>query len=230
MSNTFSKTLKRFIISLVTVAIAVAFFAYNDSVKKQNPSPMPSVIFPSASATIKPTPTIVASPTATPLSSSESTDSALSYATGSGFFVNEGGTVRQHARVRRVIDGDTIEIENGVTVRYIGIDTPESVKPGSSIQCYGKEASVKNTALVLNQEIEMEKDVSETDRFGRLLRYVFVGAIFVNQQLIEEGFAYASTYPPDVKYRELFSEAQVNAQKNMSGLWSVNCPIRKDRS
>src|SRR4030042_2567140 len=77
--------------------------------------------------------------------------------------------------VTRVIDGDTIEIEGGQKVRYIGIDTPEKVDPRPSVQCYGKEAAAKNKELVEGKRVRLEKDVSETDKYGRLLRYVFVG-------------------------------------------------------
>ncbi|MEA2016532.1 MAG: thermonuclease family protein [Actinomycetota bacterium] len=74
----------------------------------------------------------------------------------------------------RVIDGDTIELENGDIVRYIGINTPETD------EFYGDIATSKNSDLVLNKTLRLEKDVSETDKYGRLLRYVYVGDIFVN--------------------------------------------------
>jgi micrococcal nuclease len=121
--------------------------------------------------------------------------------------------------VKRVVDGDTIELENGERVRYIGIDTPETVHPTQEIQCYGVQASNKNKELVEGKKIRLEKDISEKDRFGRLLRYVYIDDIFVNEFLVREGYAKVSTYPPDVKYQEIFLTAENNARENNRGLW-----------
>lgn len=121
--------------------------------------------------------------------------------------------------VTKVVDGDTIQIEGGKVVRYIGIDTPETVDPRQSVQCFGKEASDKNKGLVAGKKVRLVKDVSETDRYGRLLRYVYVGDIFVNDYLVRKGYAYASSYPPDVKYQKQFNEAQTEARVNSRGLW-----------
>lgn len=126
-------------------------------------------------------------------------------------------------KVVRVIDGDTIEVSAGSTqikVRYIGIDTPETVDPRKPVQCFGKEAATENRKLVEGKEIKMEKDVSETDKYGRLLRYVFVDNFFVNDYLVRQGFAHASTYPPDIKYQELFRQAEQEARENQRGLWA----------
>lgn len=130
---------------------------------------------------------------------------------------------REKAKVAKVIDGDTIKLEDGRVVRYIGIDTPETVHPSKPIQCYGQEASDKNRALVEGKEIEMEKDISETDKYDRLLRYIWVGNIFVNEYLVREGFAQSSTYPPDVKYQDKFIEAQRQAREESKGLWGDYC-------
>lgn len=123
-------------------------------------------------------------------------------------------------KVTRVIDGDTIEIESGQKVRYIGIDTPEIVDPKKPVQCFGKEASNKNKELVEGKQVRLEKDVSETDKFGRLLRYVYVDNIFVNDYLVRQGFAHVSTFPPDVKYQAQFLQAEKEARKNSRGLWT----------
>lgn len=128
------------------------------------------------------------------------------------------------SRVTRVIDGDTIEVDiNGSVyrVRYIGIDTPETVHPSKPQECFGKEAGEKNRQLVEGKLVRLEKDVSETDVYGRLLRYVWVGDTFVNDYLVRQGYAYASTYPPDVKYAEQFVEAQREAVENSRGLWAA---------
>jgi len=122
--------------------------------------------------------------------------------------------------VTEVIDGDTIKIEGGQTIRYIGIDTPETVHPSKPVECFGKEASNKNKELVEGKRVKLEKDVSETDKYGRLLRYVWVGDIFVNDYLVRQGYAYAYTYPPDVKYSDQFVESQQEAKDNNRGLWT----------
>lgn len=125
---------------------------------------------------------------------------------------------RVMAKVTRVIDGDTIEIEGGQRVRYIGVDTPEVT---GTAECFGIQASNKNKELVLNKNVELEKDVSETDRYGRLLRYVYIDGAMVNESLVREGFANASTYPPDVKHQSLFRTAEQEARNNNKGLWSA---------
>src|SRR3989344_1394607 len=126
--------------------------------------------------------------------------------------------------VVRVIDGDTIEIEGGQKVRYIGIDTPETVDPRKPVQCFGVEATNKNKELVSGKRVRLEKDVSEIDKYGRLLRYIYVGDTFVNLELVKQGFAYSSTYPPDVKYQSQFTEAQRQAKEQNKGLWG-SCPV-----
>lgn len=134
------------------------------------------------------------------------------------------GTVE--ATVIRVVDGDTIEVELGgqiYKVRYIGIDTPETVDPEQPVQCFGREAAERNRQLVAGRTVGLEKDVSETDRYGRLLRYVWVDGRMVNAALVEEGYAMASTYPPDVKYASLFASLQAEAREAGRGLWGPAC-------
>ena len=126
---------------------------------------------------------------------------------------------RQQIRVVRVIDGDTVELEGGQKVRYIGIDTPEIVHPQKPVECFGREAANINKELVEGKIVELEKDVSETDKYQRLLRYVYVGDIFVNDYLVRQGYAHASSYPPDVKYQDLFRQAEQEAQSHNRGLW-----------
>lgn len=129
----------------------------------------------------------------------------------------------QLVKVTRVIDGDTIEIEGDQRIRYIGIDTPETVDPRKPVQCFGKEASNKNKELVEGKEVKLEKDISETDKYGRLLRYVYVGDIFINDYLVRQGYAHASSYPPDIKYQDQFNQAQNEARNNNKGLWGSTC-------
>lgn len=126
--------------------------------------------------------------------------------------------------VSRVIDGDTIVLQTGEKLRYIGIDTPE-INFGKNPECYALKAKEFNQKLVEKKEIKIEKDVSEKDKFGRLLRYVFIedeassSAIFVNEYLVRQGYAIVSTYPPDVKYIEDLLLAQKDARENNRGLW-----------
>ena len=132
---------------------------------------------------------------------------------------------REQATVTEVIDGDTIHVQlsSGAidTVRYIGMDTPETVKPGTPVQCYGPEASARNKQLVEGQAVELEKDVSERDRYGRLLRYVYVHGVMVGETLVREGFARAVAYPPDTKHQAALAAAQQAAQQEGRGLWSA---------
>lgn len=153
-------------------------------------------------------------------------------ATISAAIVNIAKNNLQKVKVLRVIDGDTIEIEDAEKVakkvRYIGIDTPETVDPRRSEQCFGKEASNKNKELVEGKEIYLEKDVSEVDKYGRLLRYIYLESndISVNEQLVTEGYAVSSKYPPDIKYQEKFKAAEEEARAKGKGLWQANaCPI-----
>lgn len=138
--------------------------------------------------------------------------------------------------VTRVVDGDTIEVE--VTdrvdgpgageaqigpeydVRLIGIDTPESVKPDSPVECFGNEASAAAKELLEGKEVRLVKDVEETDRFDRLLRYVYLGDEMANARLVVNGYAFAYTYPPNVRHSRLLSELQHSAEANNAGLWS----------
>lgn len=125
-----------------------------------------------------------------------------------------------------VVDGDTIKVEiNGevFTVRYIGIDTPETVHPTVPVEWMGAEASTANALLVEGQEVWLEKDISEVDQYDRLLRYVWLQQgtdwLLVNYELVRLGFANSSTYQPDVLYQELFLDAEREARDTSVGLW-----------
>lgn len=127
----------------------------------------------------------------------------------------------EFSRVIEVFDGDTIMIENGEIVRYIGIDAPETIHPDKPIQCYGKEASLKNSELVLGQFVLLEKDQEDRDKYGRLLRYVYTLRYFVNAELVKEGYAYSYYYPPDLKHYKKLAELEIHAKNNLIGLWGV---------
>jgi endonuclease YncB( thermonuclease family) len=125
----------------------------------------------------------------------------------------------EFATVVRVVDGDTLVIDGGRRLRLIGIDAPESVHPNRPVACFGKESSDFAKQLLEGKTVRLVKDVSETDRFGRLLRYVWIDGLFVNEHLVKEGYATAVTYPPDVKYQEEFRAAEKEARENNKGLW-----------
>lgn len=124
----------------------------------------------------------------------------------------------QRAQVTRVIDGDTIEVilsGRKYRVRLIGIDTPERGRP------YYREATNKTKELVLAKQVRLVKDVSETDRYGRLLRYVYVNGTFVNAELVRQGYAVQATFPPDVRHAELFKRLAAEAREEEAGLWKT---------
>ncbi len=158
-------------------------------------------------------------PLPSPLPSQQATSSGTVLGTEQDFY---------QGIVSRVYDGDTIEVNFGTikkTVRYIGVDTPETVDPHRPDGCFGKEASDRNKALVSHQKVTLEKDISDTDKFGRLLRYVYLlqengNKLFVNEFLVREGYAKVSTFPPDVKNADLFLEAERQAQQLKKGLWA----------
>ena len=136
------------------------------------------------------------------------------------------GNLINPVKIIRVIDGDTIEIEGGEIVRYIGMDTPETVDPRKSIECFGAEASKKNEELVEGKMARLEKDITDRDKYNRLLRYVWIDGAFINLELVKQGFSYSYSSPPDVKYQDQFIKAQREAKEAGRGLWS-SCPAAK---
>jgi micrococcal nuclease len=132
---------------------------------------------------------------------------------------------RVAARVVRVVDGDTVHVRPGdraeETVRYIGVDTPESVKPDTPVQCYAKAASHRNAALVDGQAVTLVVGAEPRDRYGRLLAYVFRAADgrFVNAELVREGFARTLTISPNDRYATRFEALQADAKAADRGLW-----------
>lgn len=137
----------------------------------------------------------------------------------------DGPTV--NAKVVRVIDGDTIVVDiegKQYHLRYIGMDTPESVKPDTPVQPMALQATAANKALVAGKTVRLEKDVSETDRFGRLLRNVWVEhdgrLVLVGLELVRTGYANVTTFPPDVKYVDQLLAALEEARSRGVGLWA----------
>lgn len=137
-----------------------------------------------------------------------------------------------NAQVTRIVDGDTLKVRidgqaEEQTIRIIGVDTPETKDPNREVMCYGAEATAKTQDLVdrAHGQVELEKDVSDTDRYGRLLRYVWLpssdGRTMLNEELVEDGYARAVVFPPDVKYRERFSADEQRAKRQHIGLWGA---------
>ncbi|HSD80155.1 MAG TPA: thermonuclease family protein [Solirubrobacteraceae bacterium] len=132
-----------------------------------------------------------------------------------------GGRV---AGVLRVVDGDTIVVALGgrsERVRYIGIDTPESAKPGAPVQCFGERAARANERLVGHGRVRLVRDVQERDRYGRLLAYVYRAGdgLLVNARLVRDGYARPLTIPPDVRFADRFRRLAAEARRAGRGLW-----------
>lgn len=134
------------------------------------------------------------------------------------------------AKVVKVVDGDTIKVDIAgrvYSVRYIGIDCPETNHPVKGLEAFGPEATARNAELVAGKTVRLETDVSETDRYDRLLRYVWVGDTMVNETLVREGYAHSVTYPPDVKHQELFQQREREAREASRGLWGLATPTAR---
>lgn len=140
------------------------------------------------------------------------------------------------AEVTKVVDGDTINVQiNGkdYKVRMIGVDTPETVHPSKPVQFYGREASDYTKKNLTDKTVYLQKDVSDTDKYGRLLRYVWTAApssdnpseeeiieSMYNANLVKNGYAHAYTYQPNSRYSDLFSKLQSSAREKNIGLWN----------
>jgi micrococcal nuclease len=118
--------------------------------------------------------------------------------------------------VTRVIDGDTVELENGDKVRYLAIDAPEL---GDQNQCYSKEAKISNESLVLGKKVRLEYGKERLDKYKRVLAYVWSDGFLVNLELVRNGSARADTYPSQGMYDDQIVEAETQAKKNLTGLW-----------
>ncbi|HEX2388623.1 MAG TPA: thermonuclease family protein [Solirubrobacterales bacterium] len=129
-----------------------------------------------------------------------------------------------NARVVRVVDGDTIEVSiagDEEDVRYIGIDTPETVKPGEPVQCYGPEASAFNHRLVEGETVRLVFDHELRDVYGRLLAYVYVGDRFVNAALVRGGYARTLEIPPNTTRADRLAGLEQRAGRDGIGLWGA---------
>lgn len=143
-----------------------------------------------------------------------------------GLGADDGGPAAATAHVIRAVDGDTIEVSldgHAEDVRYIGVDTPETVKPDTPVQCYGPRASAFDHRLVEGRTVRLVFGVERRDIYGRLLAYVYLGRRFVNAMLVRRGLARSLTIPPNDRFAALFRRLELRAARAGRGLWGV-CP------
>ncbi|HEX3608276.1 MAG TPA: thermonuclease family protein [Solirubrobacterales bacterium] len=144
---------------------------------------------------------------------------------GGGAGLDEGPAAVE-AYVIRAVDGDTIEARidgHDEYVRYIGVDTPETVKPDTPVQCFGPRASSFNHHLVEGRQVRLVFGVERRDVYGRLLAYVYLGHRFVNAMLARRGLARTLTIPPNDRFAPLFRRLELHAARAGRGLWGT-CP------
>lgn len=130
-------------------------------------------------------------------------------------FPSTGFFVKDTVLVTRVIDGDTLEIQGGERVRLLGIDTPEKG------QYFSSEATQLLKGLVEKKKVHLEKDKTDKDKYGRLLRYLYVGDVFVNLEIIKKGLASSLSYEPDTRFEEIFLKEESQARAENKGIWSL---------
>jgi micrococcal nuclease len=136
--------------------------------------------------------------------------------TGVEYLADEEG----YFKVSRIIDGDTIELFGGIKVRYIGIDTPEKDSKYTKYECYSNEATSENKKLLKEMKVKLVEGNEGEDKYGRLLRYVYLeDGTFVNLKLIEGGFANVMSIPPNLKFKNEFEKAEKEAIKENKGMW-----------
>ena len=193
----------------LTLIPSLTFTITSTSTITHTPTQEPTAtITPTPTATITPTMTLTPTITLTPTADSSFYEVAACLPKNTSY---------QKGIVTQIIDGDTVYVLLGdgktYSVRYIGIDTPERERQ------FSRESTNANSDLVLQKEVILIKDVSETDQFDRLLRYVIVGDVFVNHELVRMGFAVAEDYPPDVACSETLSSAEDQARASQIGMW-----------
>lgn len=144
---------------------------------------------------------------------------------------NPSGVALIPAIVTNVVDGDTLDVKiNGKTerIRLLLVDTPETKHPNKPVQPFGPEASEFTTTTLLGKQVGLEKDVSERDRYGRILAYVWIDGNMHNEALIEKGLARVAVFPPDTKYVDEFRAKQREAQESGIGIWSIENYVQEN--
>ena len=132
-------------------------------------------------------------------------------------------TLHEFVKVKRVIDGDTFVLEDEQKVRLIGIDAPEMNYKTGNPECGALKAKLKLQELTENKTVRLEKDLSDKDKYGRLLRYVYVDNTFVNAELVRLGLAQVKHYKPDTAKYHSLKEIEKQAKNNKLGIWSDEC-------
>jgi micrococcal nuclease len=122
-------------------------------------------------------------------------------------------------KVSRVIDDDTLKLSTGEEVRLIGMNTPNTKHPRKPVEPFGKETAAFTKQLVQGKEVRLEFDVQHKDKYYRILAYVYVGEMMLNAELVRQGYAQVATFPPNVKYQELFLKLQREAREVKRGFW-----------
>lgn len=139
----------------------------------------------------------------------------------------DGEARAANAVVINVVDGDTLKVRIGEqteVVRLIGIDTPETVRPDTPVECFGPEASSRSSELLPEgTRVSLVRDVEARDHYGRLLAYVYraLDGLFVNLSLVEQGYATVLTFAPNITHSERFVAAATEAERNGLGLWGA---------
>jgi micrococcal nuclease len=147
---------------------------------------------------------------------------------------SSGNQKAEESKINRVIDGDTVVLRDGRTVRLLNVDTPETKKPDTPIMCFGKEASEFTKALIEGQDVTIVSDKEDLDKYGRSLRFIFLKGRntddinqSVNALLIQKGFARSVAYNPNDTYEKEFNGYQFEAQKKGLGVWKCPNPFKE---
>lgn len=220
------ETPMRFSGSILAVAIGIVVLSAPIGASADEPAPTPKPSMPAAVATASPTVEPTARATVRPTARPTARPTVAPTPDPTPAFGEEPTGPTEVGMVVGIVDGDTIDVEIDGTVyrvRYIGVDTPEV---HSGVEWMGPEAASANARLVEGQRVVLEKDVSETDQYDRLLRYVWIddgdGWLLVNLELLRLGVAQITTYPPDVKYADtIYLPAQRQARDAGIGLWGA---------
>ena len=139
-------------------------------------------------------------------------------------------STRGLAKVVAVLDGDTIIIDGGEKVRYAGLNTPETHHPDKLPEYCGQEAFEANRRLVAGKTVRLEFDERRRDKYGRLLAYVYVDGLFVNAELIRQGYAQVSTYKDNQRHHDDFARLQQDAIAARRGMWGGCVELRTPRT
>jgi len=167
------------------------------------------------------------------ISLNPSTQETLAGLLSDSYFVNlstssPSNSGIEYGVVSRVVDGDTVVLTDGRDIRYLYIDTPETVKPGTPVECYGPESKRVNQRLVEGMEVVLLSDKEREDQYGRDLRIIFIeGTDYtdisrsINAQLVMRGYAKAKAYSPNTTYQDEFENFEEQARQKQLGLWSA---------